>query len=236
MTSAVPAQVQAFRVAFREREVGPRYSGWGHFAFTTSVALAAVFLAVSRVRAPTLLEALVVPASFLFANLVEYLGHRGPMHHRTRGLTLLFERHTRQHHQFFTRDAMSFESSRDFKMVLFPPVLVVFFLGGIAVPIAGLLFWIASANAAWLFVAVAMGYFLTYEWLHFAYHTEPERGVGRLAVVRALRRHHARHHDKALMGHYNFNITFPIADALFGTTWRGTPDQRAPSPAAPGED
>jgi len=32
-----------------------------------------------------------------------------------------------------------------------------------------------------------------------------------------LRRHHAAHHDPRLMTRYNFNVTFPIADRLFGT-------------------
>jgi len=40
----------------------------------------------------------------------------------TRGLALLFERHTEQHHRFFTDEAMSYEGRRDYKMVLFPPV------------------------------------------------------------------------------------------------------------------
>ena len=63
---------------------------------------------------------------------------------------------------------------RDFKMVLFPPVMLLFFLGAIATPIALLLllFAMATPNVAWLYVAVAMSYFLTYEWLHFSYHLE----------------------------------------------------------------
>ena len=38
--------------------------------------------------------------------------------------------------------------------------------------------------------------------------------------MQTLRRHHTRHHDLALMGRWNFNITFPIADWLFGTYYR----------------
>jgi sterol desaturase/sphingolipid hydroxylase (fatty acid hydroxylase superfamily) len=32
---------------------------------------------------------------------------------------------------------------------------------------------------------------------------------------------HQLHHDPRLMAHYNFNITYPIGDLLFGTLWRG---------------
>ena len=74
-----------------------------------------------------------------------------------------------------------------------------------------------SRNVAWLFVTLAVGYFLTYEWLHFLYHQDPAGRLGRLPFVRALRRHHQRHHDPSLMGRWNFNITFPISDWLFKT-------------------
>ena len=83
---------------------------------------------------------------------------------------------------------MACESSRDFKMVLFPPVMLLFFLGGIATPIALVLFAAASANAGWLFVAIGMSYFLTYEWLHFAYHSPEEEidGMKRLAATNVV--------------------------------------------------
>jgi hypothetical protein len=31
----------------------------------------------------------------------------------------------------------------------------------------------------------------------------------------------ARHHDPTVMGAWNFNVTFPIADLVFGTLDRG---------------
>jgi hypothetical protein len=36
-------------------------------------------------------------------------------------------------------------------------------------------------------------------------------------IVRVLRRHHTIHHDISRMTTENFNITFPIADRIFGT-------------------
>lgn len=222
----MPPDVEAFRVEFRAKEIGPRYSGWLHFAFTSTVALGVVAFAASRVRSPSLGEWLVVPAAFFIANFAEYFGHKGPMHRPQRGVRLLYERHTLQHHRFFTHEAMAYASSRDFKMVLFPPVMILFFLGAIATPIAVALFVVVSANAGWLFVAMGVGYFLLYEWLHFAYHLDERTWVGRRALVRVLRRHHTAHHDKALMGRFNFNITFPIADALLGTRFRGARERR----------
>ena len=142
------------------------------------------------------------------------------MHHPRPGLGLLFERHTRQHHHFFTHETMSVDATRDFKIVLFPPVMLVFFLGMVATPIGALLYFLVSPNAGWIFALVAISYFLSYEWLHFSYHQPPEGWIGRLPFVATLRAHHMRHHDLALMGKWNFNITFPIADGLFGTTSR----------------
>lgn len=220
----------AFRAEYRAKSIGKHYSGWAHFTFTSLGSIAAIAFAISRVHEPTLSELAVAPAGFVVANLAEYFGHKGPMHHRKPGLGLLFRRHTLEHHHFFTNRAMTYESSRDFKMVLFPPVMLLFFLGGIATPIALLLFAIYSANAGYIFVATGVSYFLTYEWLHFAYHLPRDTWLGRRALVRVLRAHHEGHHDPALMGRYNFNITFPIADAMFGTIHRR---ERSGAPSRP---
>jgi Fatty acid hydroxylase superfamily len=194
------------------RGIGPRYSGALHFAFTSAVALSVIGLALSRLRSPSALELLTVPSTFLYANFVEWRAHRGPMHRKVRGLSLVHERHSLQHHAFFTAGDMQIDSRRDFKMVLFPPVLVVFFFGLFAVPAGFALRLAFGANVAALFVATSMGYFLLYEWLHLAYHLPvPLPGIER------LRTHHLRHHDPRLMSRNNFNITFPICDAIFGT-------------------
>jgi hypothetical protein len=212
----VDDSVAAFRAEHRAT-IGASYRGWLHFATTTVVTLAAIGFAIGRVRTPSAGELAAVPGFFLLANFAEYFGHRGPMHHRRRGVGLVFERHTLQHHRFYTHAAMEAESARDFQMVLFPPIMLAFFLGGIATPTGILLAWLGGANLGWLFVATAASYFLTYEWLHFAYHQPATSWIARRALVRRLRRHHALHHDLARMTTVNFNITFPIADRVFGT-------------------
>jgi hypothetical protein len=214
-------EVAAFRVDYRAREIGPGYSGALHFAFTTTGSLAVIAAALVAVELPTAAELLAVPLTFLFANLVEYRAHRGPMHRRHSPLGVLFERHALQHHRFYTHEAMAFEGPRDLKIVLFPPVMLLLFLGGIALPV-GLLLWLAATrNVAALYVATAMAYFLAYEWLHLAYHLPPSSGLDRLPLLARLRAHHQAHHDPALMARWNFNITFPIGDALYGTRRRG---------------
>jgi hypothetical protein len=216
--SAVPAAVAAFREEYRAGHVGPRYSGVLHFLVTSVGSLTVIVLAAGTVETPSLLELLTVPVTFLFANYVEYRGHRGPMHRRRRRLSLLFERHAQEHHRYFTHQAMTYQRTSDFKMVLFPPVMLLFFLGAVAAPVGILLFLVASRNVALLYVATAMGYFLTYEWLHFLYHLPADGLWGRVRFLRRLRAHHQAHHDPALMNSHNFNITFPIFDRVFRTS------------------
>ena len=165
-------------------------------------------------------EWLTVPLTFLYCNLAEYLGHRGPMHHRTRFLAGVFQRHTVEHHSFFTDELMSFESPRDYRAVLFPPLLLVFFFGFFAVPVGAILYFLVSPNVCFLFVFTAILYYLNYELLHFSYHLDPGSWLGGLPLIRRLRGNHVLHHRKSLMTRYNFNITYPICDRLFGTLYR----------------
>lgn len=217
----IPKAVLVFRKEYRQAHISKYYSGVFHFCFTSLVALSAIAYAILHLQRVTAAEWITVPITFLFANFVEYKGHRGPMHHATKLGYLLYRRHSLEHHRFFTHDAMSYESSRDFKMVLFPPVMILFFIGLHAVPVGLALYYLVSANVAFLFVIVAVGYFLTYEWLHFCYHLPEDTWIGRLPFMKRLRRLHTDHHNLALMNQYNFNITFPICDALFGTRYNG---------------
>jgi len=217
----MPESVARARQAFREARIPKHYSGPVHLATIIgfSILVAAASLALLDKVKPA--EWLTVPLTFLYCNLAEYLGHRGPMHKKTRFLAGIFRRHTVEHHAFFTDEAISFDSSRDYRAVLFPPILLVFFFGFFAVPVGAVLYFLVSPNVCFLFVFTAILYYLNYELFHFSYHVEPQSRLGRLPLIRRLRRNHVVHHDRALMTRYNFNITYPICDRLFGTFYRG---------------
>ncbi len=217
------SSVEIARSSFRERRIGPRYSGPLHLAATVSVSLLVAIACALQLDNVTPVEWLTVPLTFLYANLSEYLGHRGPMHHKTRFLGAVFRRHSIEHHSFFTDKVPTFDSTQDFKAVLFPPVLLIFFIVGFAIPVGALLYWLFSANVGFLFVLTAVLYFLNYELLHFAYHADPDSWIGRLPFMSRLRRHHIVHHNRELMTRYNFNIAYPICDRLFGTLYREPP-------------
>jgi len=216
----LPRAVASYRQAYRRAHVGSGYRGRLHLGFTATVCIVVTGWCISQLQDIAALEWLAIPVTFLYANLVEYFGHRGPMHHPKPGLRLIFERHTRQHHRFFRDDAMAFDSPRDFKAVLFPPVLIVFYLVGFAAPAGALVAWIFSTNVALLFMITAVLYFLNYELLHFAYHAPRHTWLARLPLMNRLRSLHTLHHRIDLMQRYNFNITYPIGDRLFGTLYR----------------
>ena len=213
----IPKHVSAFREQHQASEVSSSYNGWLHLAFTSFASIAVIAYALRRVVHPNLMECLVVPASCLYANLVEYAGHRGPMHSPFRRIEIIYRRHADEHHRYFTHDAMEARNSRDYAMVLFPPVMIVFFIGFFALPVAYLLGRWASPNSGFLFLATGMAYFLNYEWFHFAYHMPAGSWARRLPGMRSLLKLHTTHHDQRLMNRWNFNITYPLGDLLFGT-------------------
>lgn len=206
-----------YRAAYRHENIGPGYSGRAHLGFVLAFTLGGIAVCVGRLEAVSALEWLAIPATFVYANLVEYVGHRWVMHQKVPGLGPVYRRHAGQHHRFFTDDHMALERWQDCRVVLFPAVLMVFFFGVFAAPTGLVLAWLATPDVAWLFVATALGYYLNYELLHLAYHLPENSPVLELPMIRRLRRLHHRHHDTSLMAHRNFNITYPVGDWLFGT-------------------
>ena len=148
------------RTAFRENRIPEHYSGPLHLSLVIGFSILVAAVSLSMLHAVRPSEWLTVPVTFLYCNIAEYLGHRGPMHHKTRFLTGIFQRHTLEHHSFFTDEAMSFDSSRDYRAVLFPPILLIFFFGFFAVPVGAILHFLVSPNVSFLFVFTAILYYL----------------------------------------------------------------------------
>lgn len=138
------------------------------------------------------------------------------LHRRTWPLEFLFWRHTPEHHVIFVRDDMAMRETREFRLVLIPfyGIVAIFVL---ALPITAALWFPASPNLALLWVASTMGYVVSYEWLHLAYHLPDANPIGRSPLIRRLRRHHAVHHTPELMQRWNVNVTVPLGDWLLGT-------------------
>ncbi|MFQ5649561.1 MAG: sterol desaturase family protein [bacterium] len=213
-------KVEEFRTKFRAQHIPSHYSGRLHLSFLVLAPLLLVTLALTRLDHVRAWEWLTIPLTFLYANLVEYLAHKGPMHHKTRLLRLIYQRHTVEHHQFFTETDTTCDNTSDYKAILFPPIMLLFFFGGFAVPMGLLLYALVSANVACLFVATSLVYYVNYDILHLCYHLSKDSWVGRLPFMATLRHHHTIHHNQKLMNNYNFNITYPIFDYVFGTAFK----------------
>lgn len=206
----------AFRAAYRAR-IAPAYSGIAHVALIYLIGVAALWYAARHVHAPRWTDWLIVPIVFLGANIFEWFLHAQVMHRPRPGLMGIYKRHTLAHHQFFTKQEPFHDTTRDFRIVFFPPYALIAFL--VMASVLGYvvsLTW--SANAAWLLVCTSAGMYMNYELFHWCCHVQDDRVIRHLPFVSTIRRHHIAHHDTAVMMHRNMNLTYPIADWLFGTS------------------
>ena len=115
----VPEEVRAFREEYRRNRLPWFYSGEIHLVFTAAVLFGAIGWHLRMLQAWGWRESLVLAATLLFGNSVEYLLHRYPLHHPYPLLRPGFVIHTLEHHRFYVYGAMEFESFKDFMMVLF---------------------------------------------------------------------------------------------------------------------
>ena len=208
-------RLQAFRRRLI-RKVPAWYSPWAHLAATVGIGLTTLIAAAPRLHDPSRYDFVTIPVALVFANLVEWLAHKHLMHHRRRPFTVLFDRHTPEHHRVYGYETMAIEDPRELRLVLIPAlgVLGIVLLAAPAALVAGL---VLNDNVGWLFLMTSAVYVVGYELSHLAYHL-PERSlVYRLPLLRTLREHHARHHHPDLMQKSNFNVTIPLGDWLFGT-------------------
>lgn len=210
----------AYRDGYREQFIQDGYSGPLHFLFTATVSLLTILACIVALDEVRSLEWLAIPITFLYANFAEWAGHKRVMHKPVKGLELIYRRHSKQHHRFFTHEAMEIDSTQDYKAVLFPPVLVTFFLIGFFVPFALITAALFGSNTALLVVATGMAYFLNYEILHFSYHLPQGHWVHSMPGFKKLMKLHQDHHNPRLMSHHNFNITYPITDWIMKTWYK----------------
>ncbi|MBW8269639.1 sterol desaturase family protein [Caldovatus aquaticus] len=206
----------AFRADFRAK-IGRLYSGWAHVALIYAIGLAAIWYFARQVDSPAWYEWLAVPVAFLAANIFEWWIHKYIMHRPVKGFMGIYKRHTLAHHQFFTEHEISVDNSRDFRIVFFPPYALVTFIAMTLVP-AALLMRAGLPNAGWLLLITNTAIYLNYELFHYCCHVKDDRIVRHIPLVNTIRRHHAAHHNTSIMMERNFNLTYPIADWLFGTS------------------
>jgi hypothetical protein len=199
-------------------EIPEWYSPWLHLAAPTVVCLGAMTGAILSLRGPGPLVWLTVPLTLLFAFGFEWRVHKNVLHRRTAGVELLYVRHELAHHVVYTYDDMTMRSSREWWLVLMPAYAVLL-VALINTPLTLAIGLLVGHDAGCLYLATSMLFFLSYEWLHLAYHLPSDSFIGRLSLIAKLREFHRRHHDPRLMKRWNFNVTFPLFDWIHGTVW-----------------
>lgn len=212
---------EEYRTWFRENEISPHYSGNLHLAFVIlfpALIIGGCLFLLENIQP---LDWLAIPFTFLYANFIEYVGHKGPMHNKTRFLESIYQRHTLEHHQLFTETVTTCQSTRDYKMILFSSLMLFFFFGLFAIPAGFILYFIFSPNVCYFFVATSLAYYINYDLLHLSYHLDSDSWIGKIPFMPYLRKHHTLHHNRRLMNRYNFNISYPIFDHIFGTVYKG---------------
>ena len=220
-TSRTDKRLQRQRMFQQEyRDDTPRwYRGEMHLAFTLFVTFGTIWFCAAHIQAPTFWEwMLFVPMAFI-GNWVEWAAHRYVLHRPVPGLKMVYKRHCATHHQFFTDADLTYKGHKDWRALLFPPFAPIAFIL-VAIPPAVILAALWSANAGYFIVAQMAGYYLMYEGLHTLSHLDDAKHpyLARIPLINSMRRMHKAHHDLTLMQTSNFNLTFPLCDALFGTS------------------
>ncbi|MBD9606567.1 MULTISPECIES: SRPBCC family protein [Pseudomonas] len=216
---------EAFRARYRA-DIHPLYNPWLHGAFVMLFGLLAIGGFWSTVHQVQPLEWLAVPLTLLFFNFGVYVVHRHLGHHKKRLARMFYDRHTGDHHSFFTPGHMTYDSARDWRVILFPAWLIVLH----TLVITGPAWWLLAqlnSNVAGLFGGCMVLGYLTYEVFHACEHLPPGNPVTRLPWIRQMRRLHELHHRRELMQERNFNIVLPLMDYLFDTLY-WEPEQAPP--------
>ena len=206
---------------FREKyvaEISPWYNGLVHSGVMYAAGIAAIWWCASHMQGATWEWLFVIPVA-IAGNFGEWAMHKYLMH-RLRdvyALRAIYDRHTRNHHQYFTDNDSTIHTVKEFRIVFFPwRVLAVLAIGGGA--IAWLVAQVVNANAGYVVFITMIGHYMVYETLHFFCHVPDNWFVRNMPFVNTIRRHHIAHHNMGIMMHVNMNLTFPIADWALGTS------------------
>jgi hypothetical protein len=206
-----------FREQYKGR-ISPFYNGLLHIGVMYGVGVFAITYCLRHIEGARWEWALMLPV-FLAGNLIEWAMHKYVMHRRIDvfALRAIYERHTREHHQYFTDNDVTIDTVREFRIVFFPwrVLMVLGVVGGVLGYTAS---QVINANAGYIVYLTMVGHYLVYETFHYCCHVHENAFVRNMPFVNTIRRHHTAHHNQGIMMHKNMNLTFPIADWFMGSS------------------
>ena len=203
---------EGFRSRYRA-DIHPLYNPWLHGAFVLAFGTLAISMFWSNVHQVRPAQWLAVPVTLLLFNFGVYMVHRHLGHHKKSFARLFYARHAGDHHNFFTPGHMTYDSARDWRVILFPAWLIVLHTLAVALPLWWLLKHIDTNVAGLVGGVLVLGY-LAYEVFHACEHLPSRNPLTRLPWIRQMRRLHELHHRRERMQERNFNIVFPLMDYL----------------------
>jgi hypothetical protein len=220
-TFSKPMMMTERQKKFREsyvNQISPFYNGLLHIGVMYAAGFTAIYYCASQLDNPTWAWLTIIPVA-IAGNFVEWAMHKYVMHRLIDvfALRAIYDRHTRQHHQYFTDTDYTIDTVKEHRIVFFPwRVLIVL---GVAGTILG---YIASKifnpNVGYILYMTMVGHYLLYETFHYCCHIKENWFVRNMPFINTIRRHHAAHHNLGIMMHKNMNLTFPFADWIMGTS------------------
>jgi hypothetical protein len=201
----------------RDRPPRPRlWVSYYHVVYTVIFCVSGILATLYLIKTFTLIDILVIPATFVVANVMEYVIHRWPMHHRYPHVGIMFDLHM-IHHRYFFEENYRIDSFADYSMIVFPP-MVLNILAFVYCPIlASPIWWLLGKDAALMLFASIMGYYLLMQIIHVATHLPEHHWVVGIPGIRYLWTHHIIHHSRRHMTKVNFNFIVPLTDVIIGT-------------------
>lgn len=199
-------------------EISPWYNGLLHIAVMYAAGIGSIWWCVSRMQNPTWEWLLVIPVA-IAGNFVEWAMHKYVMHRLVDvfALRAIYDRHVRQHHQYFTDNDYTIDTVKEHRIVFFPwRVLMVLAVGGAV--LGSLAAWLINTNAGYVVFVTMIGHYMLYETFHYCCHVRDNWFVRNMPFVNTIRRHHAAHHNMGIMMKVNMNLTLPIADWAMKTS------------------
>lgn len=220
-TFSRPMMMTERQKKFREsyvNQISPFYNGLVHIGVMYIAGIIAIYYCASQLNNPTWAWLTIIPVA-IAGNFVEWAMHKYVMHRQIDvfALRAIYDRHTRQHHQYFTDTDYTIDTVKEHRIVFFPwRVLIVL---GVAGTIFGYIAaTIFNPNVGYILYMTMVGHYLIYETFHYCCHVKENWFVRNMPFINTIRRHHAAHHNLGIMMHKNMNLTFPFADWIMGTS------------------
>ncbi len=211
-----------FRTTYINKDAGLKFlnfkNGKLYLVVVFSIAILASVLSSLLISNWNISYLILFPFYFLFANLIEYVIHRFPMHKPMKGFDFLFE-HVTVHHSFYNENYAYHKDPRDY-FAVFLPLQYLTFITLIIFATAYVIYLVGGRDHGLFFIFFAYLYYLAYEILHFSYHANEDSLIKKIPFIKSWGQMHLDHHETKLMTTHNFNISFPVYDYIFGTVFR----------------